>query len=321
MPLNQLARRYADESFNGRMEKIIAEQQRKRADIAANHASRGTVRSGPFASAVVMNEAGTVRLLARARAETLLSAYEKAAVPFDESTLHEITNELSQFVQIKEQHLTGFVSQFVNQTFGSSAPPNLISALSGQAETAVRSELANISRDLRIKRYEVELAERRVLKAYGAGLGKKWDVFISYASEDEDTFVKPLVAALSGLSVWYARLTLKVGDKLRKSIDEGIANSRFGIVVLSHHYFAKQWPQEELEGLFNKEIEGVKVILPVWHNITADEVRHYSPMLGGRVAAKTSDGLEVVVHELRKAMGLEEDAKASGGIGPSDTRG
>jgi hypothetical protein len=311
MPLDQLARRYADESFNGRMERIIAEQQRKRADVQANHASRGMVQSGPFVSAVAMNEAETVRFLARARAETLLSAYEKAGVPFDDSALHEITNELSQFVQIKERHLTGFVSQFVNQTFGGNAPSNLISALSGQVETVVRSELANITRGLRIKRYEIELSERKVLKAYGAALGKKWDVFISYASEDEDAFVKPLVAALSGLSVWYAPLTLKVGDKLRKSIDEGIANSRFGIVVLSHHYFAKHWPQEELEGLFNKEIEGVKVILPVWHNITADEVRQYSPMLSGRVAAKTSNGLELVVHELRSAMGLEDDVKAS----------
>lgn len=311
MPLDHIARRYADESFNGRMEKIIAEQQRKRIEIQAKH-SGGMVQSGPFVSAVAMNEAETVRLLARARVETLLSAYEKAGTLFDVSALHEITNELSQFAQIKERHLTGFVAQFVNQTFGGNAPSNLISALSGQVETAVRSELANITRDLRIKQYEVELSGR-VHKAYGAALGKKSDVFISYASADEDTFVKPLVAALGkDLSVWYAPLKLRVGDKLRKTIDDGIANSRFGIVVLSHHYFAKHWPQEELEGLFNKEIEGVKVILPVWHNINADEVRQYSPMLSGRVAAKTSDGLEVVVHQLREAMGLEDDVKASG---------
>lgn len=75
-------------------------------------------------------------------------------------------------------------------------------------------------------------------------------------------------------------------------------------MILSHSFFAKNWPQKELDGLMSREVAGTKVILPVWHNITFDEVHGYSPMLSGLVAAKSSEGLEIVVRKLREAMGL-----------------
>jgi hypothetical protein len=79
------------------------------------------------------------------------------------------------------------------------------------------------------------------------------------------------------------------------------------VVVLSHYFFAKQWPKEELEGLFAREINGapgVKVILPVWHSISASEVAQHSPMLAGRFAANSIEGIDMVVRQLRQAMGL-----------------
>ena len=51
------------------------------------------------------------------------------------------------------------------------------------------------------------------------------------------------------MSVWFDELTLKVGDSLRRSIDRGLASSRFGIVVISPHFLSKEWPQKELDGL------------------------------------------------------------------------
>jgi hypothetical protein len=57
---------------------------------------------------------------------------------------------------------------------------------------------------------------------------KKWDVFISHASEDKAQLARPLASALNdrGISVWYDELSLKMGDSLRSSIDFGLANSR-----------------------------------------------------------------------------------------------
>lgn len=131
-----------------------------------------------------------------------------------------------------------------------------------------------------------------------------WDIFISHASEDKDEFVRPLADALikRGKKVWFDEFTLKVGDSLRRSIDHGLSKSKYGIVVISQAFFVKEWPQKELDGLSALEVAGRKVILPCWHNITADEVRKYSPMLADRLATSSSKSLSDVVNDLLKAM-------------------
>jgi len=117
-----------------------------------------------------------------------------------------------------------------------------------------------------------------------------WDVFISHASEDKAAIAEPLACELvaKGLRVWYDDFSLKLGDSLRESIDRGLARSRFGIVILSDHFFQKHWPQQELNGLATREVNSNKVILPVWHGIGFAEVRKYSPTLADRFAVQTN---------------------------------
>ena len=131
-----------------------------------------------------------------------------------------------------------------------------------------------------------------------------WDVFISHASEDKEDFVRPLAEALRarGLSVWFDEFTLTLGDSLRRSIDSGLARSRFGVVILSPNFLEKGWPQKELDGLIAREIDGAKVILPVWHNISANEILSYSPMLADRLAIQSSNGLVQVVKAITDAV-------------------
>ncbi len=116
-----------------------------------------------------------------------------------------------------------------------------------------------------------------------------YDAFISHASEDKDKLVKPLANALTRMEyrVWYDEFELRVGDSLRKSIDKGLLNSRYGIVVLSPAFFAKKWPQYELNGLNAREVDGHKVILPIWHMLDRDDVLAYSPTLADKVALST----------------------------------
>ena len=132
----------------------------------------------------------------------------------------------------------------------------------------------------------------------------EWDVFISHASEDKDDFVRPLSEALQarGVSVWFDELTLTVGDSLRRSIDRGLARSRFGVVIVSPNFLNKEWPQRELDGLVAREVGGAKVILPVWHNISADEIRSKSPTLADRLATRSSNGLDRVVKDITAAI-------------------
>lgn len=133
---------------------------------------------------------------------------------------------------------------------------------------------------------------------------QQWDVFISHASEDKESIVRPLANALinNGLLVWFDEFTLTLGDNLRRKIDRGLAASRFGIVVLSPDFFQKEWPQRELDGLVARESEGHKVILPIWHGLSHNEIAVYSPMLADRLAVSTSSGLEYVVAQVLGAI-------------------
>lgn len=101
-----------------------------------------------------------------------------------------------------------------------------------------------------------------------------------------------------GLRVWYDESSLKLGDGLRQSIDKGLARSRFGVVILSPRFFETHWPQQELNGLVTREVNARKVILPVWHGVTFDDVRKYSVTLADRVAVQTSKGPAVVVETI-----------------------
>jgi hypothetical protein len=129
----------------------------------------------------------------------------------------------------------------------------------------------------------------------------KYDIFISHAWQDKEGFVEPLAELLSnmGLKVWYDDFVLTVGDSLRQSIDRGIANAEYGLVVLSPHFFAKGWTNRELDGLTAREVAGRrKLILPIWHNVSHEDVLEYSPMLADKIALDTGK------------MSLEEIAEA-----------
>jgi hypothetical protein len=130
----------------------------------------------------------------------------------------------------------------------------------------------------------LEKAEAGSLRA--APSGASFDVFISHASEDKESLVRPLAVALAqhGFKVWYDEFELKIGDSLSKSIDHGLANSSYGIVVLSRAFFSKNWPQYELEGLTARQMVGEKVVLPIWHGVTREDILRYSPSLADRLA-------------------------------------
>jgi hypothetical protein len=118
----------------------------------------------------------------------------------------------------------------------------------------------------------------------------QYDFFISHASEDKEEFVRELANRLrtAGVEVWYDEFSMKLGDSLRRKIDQGLANSRFGLVILSTAFFEKEWPQKELDGLVALEVAGRSRILPIWHKVSKDEVAKFSPTLADKVALNTS---------------------------------
>ncbi len=117
------------------------------------------------------------------------------------------------------------------------------------------------------------------------------DVFLSHASEDKEDIARPLKEALEarGLTVWFDEIQIKVGQSIRQEIEKGITHARFGVVILSPEFFAKQWTQAELDALFSKKMSsGENMILPIWHRVTKDQVQQQSPLLAGILALNTS---------------------------------
>ena len=119
---------------------------------------------------------------------------------------------------------------------------------------------------------------------------QKYDVFISHSSEDKDEVARPLAEALQklGLKVWYDEFTLKIGDSLRRSIDNGLANSQIGLVILSPSFVKKDWTNHELDGIITRSMNNQQLLLPIWHRISKEEVINYSPSLADKLARNTA---------------------------------
>jgi hypothetical protein len=129
------------------------------------------------------------------------------------------------------------------------------------------------------------------------------DLFISHASEDKDVIARPLAMALreNAFRVWYDEYTLKLGDRLRRSIDEGLNRCQYGIVILSPAFFSKEWPQRELDGMFAREIDEKRtLVLPVWHGVAVGDIRRYSAILADRIAISTTKGIPAIVAAVRQ---------------------
>lgn len=138
----------------------------------------------------------------------------------------------------------------------------------------------------------------------------EYDVFISHAGEDKDSVARPLAEELSqrGVEVWFDEFELEIGDNLRGSIDEGLSETRYGVVILSENFFGKNWTEHELEGLTAREMESDKVLLPLWYGIDKEAVQSYSPALANKVAKKIDeDNIPEIAEEIFGIIKRRED--------------
>lgn len=130
----------------------------------------------------------------------------------------------------------------------------------------------------------------------------KYDFFISHASEDKKEFVKEFAAELEkrGYLVWYDEFSIKVGDSLIDIIQEGIKNSLYGLVVLSKNFFKKQWTKKELNALLSKEIvTRENLLLPIWLDVSYEEVFEYSPFIADRFAISSEkNSIDEIINKL-----------------------
>lgn len=140
----------------------------------------------------------------------------------------------------------------------------------------------------------------------------EYDVFLSHASEDKDDVARPLAIMLQerGLRVWYDEFELKIGDNLVAKLNAGINASRFGIIVLSDAFFAKRWTNHELNTLEHLWVTEDRILFPIWHNITGEEIRSYRASLANIVARSTEtftvEEIAGEIHQVIIALLMQE---------------
>jgi predicted nucleotide-binding protein len=137
----------------------------------------------------------------------------------------------------------------------------------------------------------------------------KWEkprAFVSHDHRDKTDIAEAIAIQLQKLMcpVWYDEFSLHVGDSLRDSIEKGLRESSKCIFILTPNFLANGgWAKREYDSIFTRElVEKKNVILPVWHNVSVQDVYQYSPILADRVGVQWSLGLEQVAANLLRAI-------------------
>lgn len=130
--------------------------------------------------------------------------------------------------------------------------------------------------------------------------------FISHASEDKKEFVKPLADRMltQGATVFYDEYSIELGDSLFESINKGIQEANIGIIVLSPSFFNKGWTNAELNSIFNKHISGECKIIPIFHQVTPEDVKNKYPLISDILGVKSEEGIIKISNKILKVGGI-----------------
>lgn len=138
---------------------------------------------------------------------------------------------------------------------------------------------------------------------------EKPEAFISHDSNDKKDVAERIAVGLQKLMcpVWYDEYSLKVGDSLRDSIEKGIKEAKKCIIIISPNFLINEgWTKAEFDSIYTREIiEKNNVMLPVWHNVTKEQVYQYSPRLADKVAVKTNEEMDEIVKKLYRAINVK----------------
>ncbi len=121
---------------------------------------------------------------------------------------------------------------------------------------------------------------------------KKYDVFISHAAKDKSDYVEGLYMKLRrlGIQIFYDTDSISWGDKWKERILDGIEESEFAIIVISQNFFGREWTERELNELLTRQNDfGQKIVLPLLHGITVDELKSQYPEVGEIQCINTDD--------------------------------
>lgn len=127
--------------------------------------------------------------------------------------------------------------------------------------------------------------------------------FISHAGEDK-VVAGDIADALAelGWTVWLDKRELFAGPSLRQQLDNGLSNSRFGVVLISEIYMDKYWTGAELDAIFGLESGGRSDLIPVLIGISHEALAARSPILAGRFAVSGNITPQEIAVQVSRSM-------------------
>lgn len=149
--------------------------------------------------------------------------------------------------------------------------------------------LTSISKD---EEFIVSMRGENIMISGNRGIDGRYDVFISHANKDKLTFIDELYNSLDdlGINIFYDKKSLEWGDKWKDRILDGVKQSEFAIIVISENFFDREWTEKELNEFLNRQNQnGQKIILPVVHNITMEQLRDKYPSIAEIQAINSQD--------------------------------
>lgn len=129
--------------------------------------------------------------------------------------------------------------------------------------------------------------------------GEVRDVFLSHASEDKDTMVRPFARRLDaeGISYWLDEAELFWGDSLNRGLNKGLATSDAVVCFVTEAFLSRGWPQDELAGA----VAAGKPVLPIL-STSIETLRSEYPILADKLFKRWDDGLDAITEELKRVL-------------------
>ncbi len=156
---------------------------------------------------------------------------------------------------------------------------NLLLSRSKGVCTNVLSALKSVSKDEEFINQMNGTNKMLVDKWQGKSI-PEYDVFISHANKDKNDLIDKLYESLNklGIKIFYDKESLDWGDNWKEKIINGTRKSEFAIIVISENFFDREWTENELNEFLNRQNRnGQKIILPIIHNITIEQLMEKYP--------------------------------------------
>jgi len=171
----------------------------------------------------------------------------------------------------------------------------------GRLDLSIKEALVEVWRS---KGIELTILDQNYVDAHERKL--RPFAFICHAFGDKDAIARPLANRLRAEvgTIWYDEYSLRVGDSLRESIENGLKRSDRCVIILSRDFLKNEgWAKREFDSIYTREIvEKGKVMLPVWIDVSRDDLYEYCPILADRVGVQWAKGIDCVVAQLAASI-------------------